>query len=193
MAHIPHIEALAPGSTGNHRPDVLTKIERGEVNTKLLSQFLPKTLQVAYTNNQVKATVILCQLTLLTCLTRMYLTSELSPSLSTPGWTTAVKSSSKIWTTFEWYTLNLRSTSTQTYLYVVMISQRYGRIGCTSCFMCGADLITLITHLPHVACHIDTNPALNHGTITIAISKWCHGDIKTCKAAIPPSSPVPVP
>ena len=70
---------------------------------------------------------------------RMYLTSELSPSLSTPGWTTAVKSSSKIWTTFEWYTLNLRSTSTQTYLYVVMVSQRYGRIGCTSCFMCGAD------------------------------------------------------
>ena len=124
---------------------------------------------------------------------RMYLTSELSPSLSTPGWTTAVKSSSKIWTTFEWYTLNLRSTSTQTYLYVVMISQRYGRIGCTSCFMCGADLITLITHLPHVACHIDTNPALNHGAITNAISKWCHGDIKTCKAAIPPSSPVPVP
>ena len=193
MAHIPHIEALAPGSTGNHRPDALTKIEQGEVNTKLLPQFLPKTPQVAYINNQVKSTVILCQLPLLTCLTRMYLTSELSPSLSTPGWTTAVKSSSKIWTTFEWHTVNLRSTSTQTYFCVAMISQRYGHIGCTSCFMCGADLITLITHLPHVACHIDTNPALNHGAITNAISKWCHGEIKTCKAAIPPSSPVPVP
>ena len=48
----------------------------------------------------------------------MYLTSELSPSLSTPGWTTAVKSSSKIWTTFEWYTVNLRSTSTQMHFYV---------------------------------------------------------------------------
>ena len=118
VAHIPHIEALAPGSTGNHRPDALTKIEQGEVNTKLLPQFLPKTPQVAYINNQVKSTVILCQLPLLTCLTRMYLTSELSPSLSTPGWTTAVKSSSKIWTTFEWYTVNLRSTSTQMHLYV---------------------------------------------------------------------------
>ena len=142
----------------------------------------------AYTNNQVKATVILCQLPLLTCLTRKYLTSELSPSLSTPGWTTAVKSSSKIWTTFEWYIVNLRSTSTQTYLYVVMISQRYGRIGCTSCFMWGADLITLITHLPHVACHIDTNPALNHGTITIAISKWCHGDSKPARPQFPPQA-----
>ena len=65
----------------------------------------------------------------------------------------------------------LRNIWTAPYMYVAMISQRYVHIGCTSCFMCGADLITLITHLPHVACHIDTNPALNHGTITIAISK----------------------
>ena len=123
MAHIPHIEALAPGSTGNHRPDALTKIERDEVNTKLLSQFfqfLPQNSAggLHQQSSQSDRNPLSTSPFNMFDTRRMYLTSELSPSLSTPGWTTAVKSSSKIWTTFEWYTVNLRSTSTQMHLYV---------------------------------------------------------------------------